>query len=167
MKIKVLIPFLALAAGFAFGPALAEENKATIKGIELPKDFRQWRWVASSYRTDKNSLRVIIANDIAWKAMQAGGRHFPDGAIIGKIAWHEKHHEKWDTAIVPGELQQIDFMQKGNQQFATTGGWGFSRWLGTGLKRETKDIGGQECLACHSVTKDSDYVFTRPAAMPE
>lgn len=164
MKTNLLILLMAIVACPAFAETAPED---ALKGIELPKDFRQWRWVAPSYRTDKNSLRIIIANDIAWTAMQAGGKHFPDGAMIGKIAWKEKHHEKWGPAIVPSELQQIDFMQKGSKQFAATGGWGFSRWLGTGLKRDSKDLGGQECFACHSVVKDSDYTFTRPAIMPE
>ncbi len=162
-----MLVILSMAACSAFAGATPETKKIAAKEVELPKDFRQWQRVATSYRTDKNSLRVIIANDIAWKAMQAGSKNFPDGAKIGKIAWKEKHHEKWPAAIVPGEFQQIDFMQKDSKQFAATGGWNFSRWLGTDLKRETKDIEGQECLACHTAVKDSDYVFTQPAMMPK
>ena len=167
MKTKVLMLIISMVTCSAFAEVVPETKKTIVKSIELPKDFRQWRWVASSYRTDKNSLRVIIANDIAWKAMYAGGKYFPDGAKIGKIAWKEKHHEKWGAAIVPGELQQIDFMQKDSKQFATTGGWSFARWLGTDLKRDSKDIEGQKCFACHSVAKESNYVFTQPAIMPK
>ena len=165
MKIIAFAFIVVIISGSAVAETVAEVKKTT-QGIELPKDFRQWRWVASSYRTDKNSLRVIIANDIAWKAMQAGNKHFPDGAMLGKIAWKEKHHEKFAAAIVPAQLQQIDFMQK-DKQFSATGGWGFSRWLGTDLKRETKDIEGKECLACHSAAQENDYVFTQPAMMPK
>lgn len=134
--------------------------------LDLPKDFRQWRWIAPSYRTDKNSLRVIIANDIAWKAMQAGEKQFPEGSILGKIAWKEQQNPKFPAAIVPAELQQIDFMQK-DQHFSATGGWGFSRWLGTELHRDEKTMDGQECVACHGLAQDNDYVFTQPAIMPK
>ena len=168
MKTKLLMLIvISMVACSAFAEMIPETQKVTAKDVELPKNFRQWQRVATSYRTDKNSLRVIIANDIAWKAMQEGGKHFPDGAKIGKLTWKEKHHEKWDAAIVPGEFQHIDFMQKDSKQFAATGGWSFSRWFGTDLKRDSKDIEGQECLACHTVVKDSDYVFTQPAIMPK
>lgn len=165
-KLSMLI-ILSIVTCAAVAEAVPEAKKSAAKEVELPKDFRQWQRVATSYRTDKNSLRVIIANDIAWKAMQAGSKNFPDGAKLGKIAWKEKHHEKWPAAIVPGEFQQIDFMQKDSKQFAATGGWSYSRWLGTDLKRDSKDIEGQECFACHSAAKDSDYVFTQPAVMPK
>lgn len=168
MKTKLLVLIItAMVTYSAFAEMIPETQKVTAKDVEMPKDFRQWQRVATSYRTDKNSLRVIIANDIAWKAMQEGGKQFPDGAKIGKITWKEKHHEKWDAAIVPGEFQHIDFMQKDSKQFAATGGWSFSRWLGLDLKRDHKDMEGQECFACHTIVKDNDYVFTEPAIMPK
>lgn len=168
MKTKRLILIiLSMVACSAFAETIPDSKKVANKEVEVPKDFREWQRVATSYRTDNNSLRVIVANDIAWKAMQAGGKHFPDGAKIGKLTWKEKHHEKWNAAIVPGEFMHVDFMQKDSKQFATTGGWSFSRWLGTNLKRDSKDLEGKECFACHTVAKDSDYEFTQPAIMPK
>jgi hypothetical protein len=34
-------------------------------GVQVPQGYQDWRVIASSHRTDKNSLRVILGNDIA------------------------------------------------------------------------------------------------------
>ena len=55
-------------------------------GIELPKDYKDWRLIAPSYRSDHGSVRAILGNDIAIEAARAGKTNpWPDGAILAKI----------------------------------------------------------------------------------
>ena len=73
-----------LAAFSAIGgdvqPALAPN------GIALPKDYRDWRVISVSERTDSSTMRVIIGNDVAVAAARAGRTNpWPEGAVLGKV----------------------------------------------------------------------------------
>lgn len=159
-----ILPLIVLATASAgVGPPAASPN-----GIALPGGYRNWRLIAPSYRGDKHHVRAILGNDIAIDAARAGKtRPWPDGAILVKLAWKEKVHEHFRTALVPGEFVQAEFMVKDAKKYAATGGWGFARWLGAEQKPYGKDANFvAECFSCHQPVKDRDYVFTRPAVLP-
>ncbi|MBI3562366.1 MAG: cytochrome P460 family protein [Gammaproteobacteria bacterium] len=141
---------------------------AAPNGIELPKGYKDWRVIGSSYRSDKKQLRVIVGNDTAVQAARAGNTHpWPDGAILAKLAWKEKVDEHWPTALVPGDFAQAEFMVKDAKKYAATGGWGYARWVGMDQKPYGKDANFvQECLACHTAVKNNDWMFTHPAPFP-
>jgi hypothetical protein len=157
--------FAALA--FAALPAAAQTPPAP-NGIELPAGYRDWRVIAVSHRTDNNTLRAIVGNDIAVAAARSGRTNpWPEGAVIGKLVWADAKHEAWPTATVPGAIRHDEFMVKDSRRFARTGGWGYARWVGAELKPYGKDAGFEnECAGCHAAAKASDFVFTRPAAIP-
>ena len=137
-------------------------------GIALPKGYKDWRVIASSHRTDNNTLRVILGNNTAVKAARKGKTNpWPDGAIMAKLVWKDATHQNWPAATVPGKFVHAEFMIKDAKKYAATGGWGYARWLGTEQKPYGKDAGFvQECYACHTPVKDNDYVFTHPAVLP-
>jgi hypothetical protein len=137
-------------------------------GIELPAGYRDWRVIASSHRTDNNTLRVILGNDAAVSAARSGQtRPWPDGAILGKLVWKDATLGSWEKAIVPGEFVHAEFMVKDAAKYPDTGGWGFARWKGLDQQPYGADAGFvQECFACHTPVQDNDYVFTHPAALP-
>ncbi|MBI5379539.1 MAG: cytochrome P460 family protein [Nitrospirae bacterium] len=137
-------------------------------GIAIPEGYKNWRVIAPSQRTDNNTIRVVLGNDVAMEAARAGKtKPWPDGAILGKIVWKNKTHENWPTAIVPGPLVHAEFMIKDSKKYAATGGWGFARWLGMDQKPYGKDATFvQECFGCHTPVKESDYVFTHPGMLP-
>ena len=149
-----------MAGGDAVAPAA--------NGIGIPEGYRDWRILAPSHRTDNNTLRVIVGNDDAIRAAREGRTNpWPDGAILGKIVWKDTTHEAWPAATVPGTFVHAEFMIKDHTKYADTGGWGFARWVGP----EQKPYGKgpefvRECFGCHLPVKNSDYVFTRPAAIP-
>jgi hypothetical protein len=67
---------------------------------------------------------------------------------------------EWETALVPGAAQRQEFMVKDTKKFASTGGWGFGRFV------DEKPVGDEKlyttCFPCHAANvKDNDYVFTR------
>ena len=137
-------------------------------GIELPKNYRDWRLISSSHRTDNNTLRVILGNDAAVAAARKGQTNpWPDGAILAKLVWKDTRHKAWEDATVPGKFIHAEFMLKDSKKYATTGGWGFARWLGKAQKPYGDDASFvEECFSCHTPVKNNDYVFTHPAPLP-
>jgi len=137
-------------------------------GIELPTYYKNWRVIGVSHRDDKQSMRVIVGNDTAVEAARTGDTHpWPDGSILGKLAWKDQVHPHWQPATVPGEFMHAEFMIKDSSKYAKTRGWGFARWVGMEQKPYGKDESFvQECLACHDQVKNDDSVFTHPAPLP-
>ncbi|BAP55401.1 cytochrome P460 [Thioploca ingrica] len=151
---------------------VAFSQKPTIapapNGITLPTDYKDWRVIATSHRTDNNTLRVILGNDIAIQAAREGKTNpWPEGTILAKLVWKDTQHEKWPTATIPGDFVHAEFMIKATEKYATTGGWGFARWLGMEQQPYGKEADFvKECFDCHTPVKANDYVFTRPVSLP-
>ncbi len=61
-----------------------KDNNLTFKEIE---GYENYRIVATHFRTDKNELRYILANPIAYTAMKKGVKTMPEGSILVKVAW--------------------------------------------------------------------------------
>lgn len=137
-------------------------------GVVLPEGYKDWRVIAPSYRSDKKHIRVIVGNDVAVTAARTGKTNpWPDGAILAKLAWKEKVDEHWPTAIVPGDFVQAEFMVKDAHKYASTGGWGYARWVGLEQKAYGKDANfAQECVGCHTAVKSNDWMFTHPVMLP-
>jgi hypothetical protein len=155
---------LLAAAGVLFSPfpaATASDISAAPTGVTIPKGYRNWQVVAPSQRDDKDEIRVILGNNIAMKALREKQLPFPDGAILAKLAWKRVKSAEFDNTFVPGEPQRIEFMEKNAKKYATTGGWGFGRFV-DGKPADEKQHG--TCWPCHEANvKGNDWVFTRYA----
>ncbi|MDP3515321.1 MAG: cytochrome P460 family protein [Sulfuritalea sp.] len=160
-----ILPAFAIAFGCALSAFAADPAP---NGISLPDGYKDWRLLSVSQRTDNNTIRAILGNDVAIKAARDGKTNpWPDGAVLAKLAWKNAKHEKWDAAIVPGAFIQAEFMIKDGAKYAATGGWGFARWVGAEQKPYGKDANFvQECFGCHTPVKDRDWVFTHPVKLP-
>lgn len=160
--------------GFVFfmgwGSLVAAQPIApALNGVEFPAGYSHWQSIGLSHRTDKESMRVILGNDIAVNAARHGNtRPWPDGTVLAKVAWQQRSDENWPGAVVPGAFYQLEIMLKDKEKYATTGGWGFARWRGKELKPwgESPDF-AKECFACHAPVANKDYVFTTPAHWPD
>lgn len=163
--IKATLALAGLLAAFNVG---AESAQPAPNGITQPEGYQNWRLIAISQRTENQTLRAILGNSIAVDAARAGKTNpWPNGAILAKVNWKQKSSETFPTAVVPGELIHVDFMIKDDQQYASTNGWGWARWLGQERKPYGQDAGfAQECIACHSAVKGQDMVFTQPVKLP-
>jgi len=161
-----IVPTLLVLAAAAFlfpAPAtlLAADNTAAPTGVTIPKGYRNWQAVAVSQRDDRDSLRVILGNDIAMKAYRSKTLPFPDGAILVKPSWKRMKSVEFDNTFVPGELIWVDFMVKNSKKYASTGGWGFGRFV-NGKPADEKVHG--TCFPCHEANvQGHDIVFTRYA----
>jgi len=145
--------------------AEANEVKSTPNNIKYPVGLKNWRVIATSYRTDNNTQRVILGNSIAVKAARNGSTNpWPKGSILAKLVWKNTDHPAWNSARIPGDFVHSEIMIKDASKYKSTGGWGYARWKGEQLQPYGKDASfPQECLACHSQVKKTDFVFTIPA----
>ncbi len=143
----------------------AEGHPSASNGIAYPVGWQDWSTIAVSYRTDNNTLRVILGNDIAVRAARSGNTAtWPDGAVLGKVVWKETDHHTWPAAKAPGEFVHAEFMFKDAGEYAETGGWAWARWVGQ--EGTPFNEGMQTCTACHTPVAQRDWVFTDPAIFP-
>lgn len=169
MKKALCMVFFAAAVTETWAiPPVGPEPAPAPNGIHRPAGYRAWRVLGVSQRTENGTLRVVLGNDKAVEAAQAGKTNpWPDGAILAKISWKQVVHPNFPTANVPGELVQTDFMIKDSARYAATGGWGYARWTGDQAAVYGKDANFvQECHACHTAAQATDWVFTRPVKLP-
>ncbi|MCG6938388.1 MAG: cytochrome P460 family protein [Gammaproteobacteria bacterium] len=150
----------------AFNGYAADKSIGPSHGIAYPEGWQNWKMIGVSHRTDNNSIRAILGNDIAVKAARSGATNpWPDGSILGKIVWKDIQHEHWQGATAPGEFVHAEFMFKDSKKYTESYGWGWARWVG--LDQEPFQQGMQVCISCHTPVKDRDWVFTTPAKFPE
>jgi hypothetical protein len=143
----------------------AEQLPASSHGVPYPKGWEDWATIAVSHRTDNNTLRVILGNDMAVKAARTGNTNpWPDGTVLGKVVWKDTQLENWKAAIAPGEFVHAEFMFKDSKKYKDSYGWGWARWVG--LEQKPFDKGMMVCTACHTPVKNRDWVFTEPAPLP-
>jgi hypothetical protein len=169
MKTRLMLLFsisVLLMIGIAY--ALKIPVRPAPNGITMPEGYKSWSLIASSHRSDNNTMRVILGNDLAIKAARYKETSpWPDGAILAKLVWKNEKLETWPAATVPGDFVHAEFMIKDAKKYAETGGWGFARWTGISRKPYGKDASFvQECFGCHIPVKNNDYVFTKPAIIP-
>jgi len=150
----ILIPAILAIAAEPEGKAVSP-----IFGIAVPDGYRDWTLIAVSHRTDKDELRAILGNLAAAKALRVGTLPLPDGAILAKLAWKREPMPEFKGAFKPGSQPRIEFMVKDSKKYASTGGWGFARFING---KPASEADHRTCFPCHeSLVKEHDFVFTR------
>jgi hypothetical protein len=175
--VTVSLVVVGVLGGRAVTAQDAGQAKYTVKvpgGLSFSefRGYESWQTVAISH--SESLLAVTLANPEMIKAFQAGipgnGKPFPDGVKMAKIHWNPKKHETFPTTVVPDSLHDLDFMMKDSKRFADSGGWGWAAFKYDAASDKftpftTADTPPQgndaKCgLACHTVVKNRDYVFT-------
>lgn len=152
-----------MVAALAMGSTLAYAETPAKPVAPVYGEYKDWPIISVSHRTDKNTLRAIVGNEVATKAARSGKINpWPDGTVIAKLVWKEKTHPNWPAAIVPAEFNAAEAMIKDSKKFAKTAGWGFGHWVDGKLVMHEAEKAAT-CFACHTAVKDADYVFTAPA----
>ena len=143
----------------------ADKTPAPSHGIDYPDGWQNWATIAVSHRTDNNTMRVILGNDVAVKAARSGNTNpWPDNTILGKVVWKDTQLQNWKAATAPGKFVHAEFMFKDAKKYSESYGWGWARWVG--LEQKPFDKGMQVCTDCHTPVKNRDWVFTDPASLP-
>ena len=142
----------------------ADGEASPIFGIKMPPGYRDWKLISVAHEEgNNNDLRAVVGNDLAIQAYRNGKLPFPDGAIIGRLAWSYVPSEENNKAFgrvqsfVAGPPINIQFMVKDSKKYATTGGWGFAQFKG-GKPDSTALL--NTCFPCHQPAKAQDLVFT-------
>jgi mono/diheme cytochrome c family protein len=131
-------------------------------GIAFLPEYKNWKTISSTARFDNHTLRQILGNDVAVKAIAENHINpWPDGTAFAKVAWLEQADEK--GFVRPGAFFQVEFMIRDSRKYAGTLGWGWARWRGADLKPygADKDF-TTECVGCHNPLANTNYVFTMP-----
>ncbi|AMN44686.1 cytochrome P460 family protein [Rhodoplanes sp. Z2-YC6860] len=158
---SALLATAGIYTALPFGAGLAEsDNSSPIFGVRIPDGYRQWEVIAPSHEEGSfNELRVILGNGMAVKTSRDTTLPFPDGTTFAKLAWKRVPSNEFSGAFVPGQATTVQIMVKDSRRYASTGGWGFGRFIdGKPVDRAQHET----CFACHEAyVKDHDYVFTR------
>jgi Cytochrome P460 len=164
IALLVIAPFLiAIATGLAAQPeATMADSASPIFGVTIPQGYRQWELIAPAEEAAPlNELRVVLGNETAITAYRNGTLPFPDGAVLVKLAWKRVQSSEFEPASVPGSATTVQVMVKDSRKYASTGGWGFGRFVNGKPADEAQH---ETCFACHEAgVKDHDFVFTRLA----
>lgn len=133
-----------------------------LNGIAFIPNYKNWQAISTTDRYDNGTMRVILGNPIAVKALQENNiKPWPDGAAFAKVAWTAL--EDKDGNITPGEFKQVEFMIKDAGKYHETKGWGFARFKTPAMIPYGKTaMFATECVNCHRPQANTDYVFTLP-----
>ncbi len=147
----------------AGGTKLAAQVQPEFNGVEFLPDYKNWKAISSTDRFDNHTMRVILGNDVAVKAIaEKKINPWPDGTAFAKVAWRQAAPDA-QGVVRTGKFVQVELMIKDAAKYASTEGWGWGRWRGTDLKPYGKDADFQnECTTCHAPLRANDYVYTEP-----
>ena len=157
-------------ASTALRTGYAQQDEAPVFVTTIPAGYRDWRLISVAHEEGKlNDIRAILGNDLAIDAYRAGKLPFPEGTVIGRIAWRhvpsEENNKVFGRAqsFVPGEAPPwyLQFMVKDSKKYAGTGGWGYAQFDKDGKPGPESDL--KNCFPCHQAVKARDFVFTQYA----
>jgi hypothetical protein len=172
--VTAVVATVAIAADAVTKPV---QDKYTVKvpgGLAF-SEFRGYEgWQTVSLSRNEKAVAVILANPVMIEAYQAGipgnGKPFPDGSKMAKIHWQPQQHQHFPDVTVPGKQRDVDFMVKDSKRFADGGGWGYAMFKydvasgaftpGTTADQPPQANDAKCGVACHTIVKSRDYVFT-------
>ncbi|MGY4627935.1 cytochrome P460 family protein [Bradyrhizobium sp. USDA 4486] len=160
----LLLVVLLTSVPYLVSIALAEGDTAAaaspIFGVTIPPGYKQWELIAPAEEAAPlDELRAVVGNQTAIEAYQAGNLPFPDGTILVKRAWKRKQSPEFASATIPGAATTVQVMVKDSKKYASTGGWGFGRFVNG---KPVDEAQHRTCWGCHEArAKSRDYVFTR------
>ena len=166
----VLVAILAGVAVFTpITPRFARAQEAAPVFVkEIPAGYRDWKVVSVAHEAGQlNDIRAVLGNDIAIKAYREGKLPFPEGAIVGRIAWSfvpsEENNKVFGSnqSFVAGSPTDtyLEFMVKDSKKYAATGGWGYSSFDKDG--KPTDEAAMKSCFPCHQKITDRDFIFSK------
>lgn len=144
----------------ARGAVKDEYNGISYSGLA---NWISWQVVSTTERYDNGTLRVILANDLAVKAIREGHTNpYPDGVVFAKAAYAQNPDSAGE--IRAGAFTQVEFMIRDGKKFEPTFGWGWARWV-KGLAMKPYGVDASfitECMNCHRPVAATDHTFTFP-----
>jgi hypothetical protein len=157
---------MAIAAAVAAGCLLllplagfADDGASPIFGVKIPQGYRNWTLIGVGREDGLKELRGIVGNQVAVDAYKKGQEPFPDGTTLVKLAWKHVPIKGLEGAYTSDAPTTVQVMVKDAKRYASTGGWGFGRFIDGKPADEAQH---KTCFACHEAhASDHDFVFTR------
>jgi hypothetical protein len=140
-------------------PALTmKDTKLSFKDIE---GYQNYQIVASHFRKDKNEIRYILANPIAYNALRANVKVMPNGSKVVKIGWSVNNMETFPSALEANKIQRVEYMIKDTTKHKESDGWGYARFVKKDGQYKAWGGDPKSCVACHASVKSQDALFTK------
>ncbi|HEX6733030.1 MAG TPA: cytochrome P460 family protein [Pyrinomonadaceae bacterium] len=160
MKLASSLFLLAwLVSVIAWQPSASFHNEAS---VEYPADYRNWVHVKSTLISPGHKLfatvggfQHVYANPQAMIGYRT--RSFPEGSVV-VFDWLDMKDNS--GAFEEGPRRQVDVMVKDSQRFATTGGWGFQRFVKDSKTELATTPTSQQCFACHDKLKKDGLILS-------
>ena len=171
-KITLLLLVIATLAGVAVCTVttsrhVTAQEPTPVFVRKIPPGYRDWKVVSVAHEAGElNDIRAVLGNDIAIKAYREGKLPFPEGAIVGRIAWSfvpsEENNKTFgrEQSFVAGSPTDayLQFMVKDSKKYSSTGGWGYGHFE-NGKSADEAVL--KKCFPCHQAISGRDFVFTR------
>lgn len=147
----------------AVGALLALRPAPTVDDVvAYPEGYRTWAHVKSGVISPSHAtfatnggFQHIYANAQALEGYRT--RNFPEGSVIA-FDWLAMTENA--GAFVEGERRQLDVMVKDSKRFASTGGWGFQRFVKDSKTELSTTLKPQQCFTCHERLKRDGLVLS-------
>jgi len=171
MKKALMMAGMLMLAGTVYAGEGYIKDNTKLPELKMPgnklsfdeiKGYGDYKVMATHFRTDKNELRYILANTIAYNAMINKKKVMPEGSKIVKIGWSVKKMPLYPAALEADKLQRVEYMVKDSKNFNSNGdNWGYARFVKKDGKYVAWDKGTKGCISCHSAAANNDFLFTR------
>jgi len=178
MTTAVVTSALAILGGSALYAQSKDKYAVSVPGGLALSEARGYEsWQVISISQNGPVIAAILGNPAMIEAYQSGipgnGKPFPDGAKMAKVHWVPKKSDAPGNPTVPSVQHDVDVMVKDSKRFPDAGGWGFGAFeydatTDTFRPGNMQDMPPQgndaKCgVACHTIAKSKDYVFTEYA----
>lgn len=148
-----------------FETADPNSNRSEMNGISFSKYAHfteKWKLVTVRYREDSKEVRLVYANEKAWKGLQSLKPEYPDGAAFAKVAMTTESDPAFLSSRIPSVSQRYQLMVKDQKRYKDSDGWGYALFDSSGhLFKEDIQITTTSCIACHRMVPERNFVFSR------
>ncbi len=156
---SILFLFAWLVSVIVWQPSASFHNEAS---VAYPENYRNWVHVKSTVISPGHKLfatrggfQHLYANPQAMVGYQT--RSFPEGSIV-VFDWLDMKDN--NGVFEEGPRRQVDVMVKDSQRFATTGGWGFQRFVKDSKTELAATPTPQQCFGCHDKLKKDGLILS-------
>ncbi len=147
-------------AGIAIAGGVASLHLSD--GVPYPTGYRQWTHVKSMVVLPSSAafatgggMHHVYANAAAMAGFSTG--HFAEGSVLVFDLLKASENA---GVIAAGERERLDVMVKDSRRYASSGGWGFERFLGNDTMPSLTEEHRKLCVECHDQRADHDRVYS-------
>lgn len=132
------------------GPPIVdvEPERQVNTDLGFPKNPHRWAFAASRVSTDPRDpfagYRVVLANPFAAR-LREEGKTADRGIKLAQFVYEARADA---SGVAPGELRRVNLLVKDPERYASTGGWGYASYDGSG--RAIAIDPATDCISCHT-----------------